>query len=67
MSDKLKEKEEMNEKNRILESYSRSDIDIAADLIVKYEVSSSYIDTTWNKGVLLIFEMEKLGLKLIKA
>lgn len=62
IANKLREEEE--KKRELKDMFTVEDIRIATKAVVNYEVSAFYYKTAWNKGLLLLDELNKLGYKI---
>jgi hypothetical protein len=54
------------EREKIDQQFLATEIKTAAEIAVKYEVELSYKNIPWNKGLVLLEEMRKLGYKITK-
>lgn len=59
-------REEEERKQELRSRFTDEEIKVATDAVVKYEVSASYYETVWKKGLILLDELDKLGYKIVK-
>ena len=59
-------REEEERKQELKERFNDEEIKAATDAVVKYEVSATYYETIWKKGLILLDELDKLGYKITK-
>lgn len=59
-------REEEERKQELKDRFTDKEIKVATDAVVKYEVSASYYETVWKKGLVLLDELDKLGYKIVK-
>lgn len=59
-------REEEERKQELKDRFTDEEIKVATNAVVKCEVSASYYETIWKKGLVLLDELDKLGYKIVK-
>lgn len=58
--------EERKKKDELSKKFSKEEIHTASEIFTRTEVTMSYLETIWKKGMVLLDEVDKAGYKLVK-